>query len=85
MLPASGWVANSMAGMPQDGMLGNRLDTIELALLRSLPEIIPQFWGLTSCTSHLAIQDIHARQARDGQLVETCCCRRGKHKGPTYA
>src|SRR5262249_44923470 len=27
---------------------GNRLDTLEVALLRSLPEIIPQVWGLTS-------------------------------------
>ena len=49
---------------------GNRLDTLEAALLRSLPEIIPQLWGLTSCTSHLAIQDSHARQAcNDGQRL----------------
>src|SRR5919197_1110570 len=32
--------------------------------------MIPHFWGLTSCTSHLSIQDLHARQAcDDGQRL----------------
>src|SRR5215471_117317 len=32
--------------------------------------MIPHFWGLTSCTSHLSIQDIHAHQTcDDGQRL----------------
>ena len=44
-LPALGWVADGMEGTSQDGMPGNRLDTLEVALLRSLPEMSPTYGG----------------------------------------